>query len=44
MVKEWQIRAQGDQTGVPRWQWPLIGAILFGLVLALVFVVAAFWS
>ncbi len=44
MAKEWQVRVEGDQTGVPRWQWPVIGAVLFGLVLALVFLIAALSS
>lgn len=44
MAKEWQVRVQGDQTEVGRWEWPVIGAVLFGLVLALVFLIAALWS
>ncbi len=44
MGKEWQVRVEGDQTGVPRWQWPVIGAVLFALVLAVVLVIAALWS
>lgn len=44
MAEEWQIKMEGDQTGVPRWQWPLIGGILFAVALVLVFVLAALWS
>lgn len=44
MAKQWQIRPDGDGTGVPRWQWPLIGAVLFAVVIALVYLVAALWG
>ena len=44
MAKQWQMRPKGDTTGVPRWQWPLIGAVLFAVVIALVYVVAALWG
>lgn len=44
MTNEPQIRVEGDHTGVSRWQWPLIGAILFAVVIAVVFLIASFWS
>lgn len=44
MAKQWQIHPRGDGTGVPRYWWPVIGAVLFAVVIAIVYLIASVWG